>query len=154
MHYGRGRIPAALDAAEEAWKLAKLTDNPLIQAEISLDLCKILFSTNGAAIAWKYIEIALMNAFYTGNRLVIARALDYMGYGYLRRGDYQNAYRAYEAAAESYFDTVDAHVAEVCKENMGRIVQKEDNPNMVVGFYRPAIDMNRTLFYPSVQAPV
>ena len=31
----------------------------------------------------------------------------YMGYGYLRRGDYENAYGAYE---EQYHGTINAHV--------------------------------------------
>jgi len=55
----------ALDAIEEAWKHgAKLTENPSIQADISLDVGRILFSTNDDADAWKYIEIALMKASY------------------------------------------------------------------------------------------
>ena len=76
-----------------------------------------------------------------------------MGYGYLRRGDYQNAYVAYEAAAEKYLCTADACVAELCKSNMAKIVQKRRNPGTIVGFYRPDMEIDRTLFYPpSVQA--
>jgi tetratricopeptide (TPR) repeat protein len=101
VHYYEGRLPEALDAIEEAWKYAELTDSPFIQATVSLDFGKVLFSANKDAEAWKQIEIALMKASYTGDRLGIARALEYMGYGYLRRGDYQNAYGAYEAAAEN-----------------------------------------------------
>jgi hypothetical protein len=71
-------------------------------------LGRILFNTNRDTKAWKYIEISLINASYIGDRLQVARALEYMGYGYLRRGDYQNAYGAYEAAAEKYLGTVDA----------------------------------------------
>ena len=78
----------------------------------------------------------------------VARALEYMGYGYLRRGDYQNANGAYEAAAEKYLGTVDAHVAKVCKDNMAKIERKRGNPGAVVGFYRPLLDVDITLFYP------
>ena len=80
---------------------------------ISLDLGRILFNANQDAKAWKFIEISLINASYVGHRNQVARALEYtMGYGYLRRGDYQNAYGAYEVAAEKYFGTVEAHFAE------------------------------------------
>ena len=74
-----------------------------------------------------------------------------MGYGYLRRGDYQNAYGAYEAAAEKYLSTVDARFAERCKNNMARIERKQESPDSadtVIGFYRPNTDIDRTLFYP------
>jgi tetratricopeptide (TPR) repeat protein len=116
------------------------------------DFGKVLFSANKDAEAWKQIEIALMKASYTGDRFTIARALEYMGYGYLRRGDYQNAYGAYEAAAERYLGTVDARVVELCKDNMARIERKQGNPDTVIGFYRPPLDIDKTLFYPPVQA--
>jgi tetratricopeptide (TPR) repeat protein len=154
VHYREHRFPEALDTIEEAWKHAKLTDNPYIQSEISLDLAKILFSANRDTEAWEHIKIALMKASYTADRLGVAYALEYIGYGYLRRGDYQNAYGAYEAAAEKYLGTVETEIAEICKENMTRIKGKEENTDMVIGFYRPAIDVDRTLFYPSVQASV
>ena len=93
-----------------------------------------------------------MNASYIGDRMYVARALDYMGYGYLRRGDYQNAYGAYDAAAEKYLGTVKAHYAEVCRDNMVKIERKQENPDIVIGFYRPAPDIDKTLFYPPVQA--
>jgi tetratricopeptide (TPR) repeat protein len=109
VHYDQGRLPEALDAIEEAWKHAQLTENVSIQADISLDFGKILFSANRDTEAWEYIEISLMKASYIGRRFTVARALEYMGYGYLRRGDYQNAYGAYEAAAEKYIGTVYAN---------------------------------------------
>jgi hypothetical protein len=93
-----------------------------------------------------------MKASYTGNRLNIARALEYMGYGYLRRGGYQNAYGAYEAAAERYLGTVDAYNVQLCKDNMARIELKQGNPDAVVGFYRPRFGSDQALFYPLVQA--
>jgi len=152
VHYDEGRLSEALESIEEAWKGAELTENVSIQAEVSLDFGRILFSANRDTEAWKHTEIALMKASYTGNRLLIARALEYMGYGYLRRGDYHNAYGAYEAAAEKYLGTVDARVAEKCRENMAGIKFKEENTDMVTGFYRHHLDADQTLFYPPVQA--
>ena len=152
VYYDERRFPEALEAIEEAWKQAELTESPSLQATVSLTLCKILFNTNRDTEAWNYIEIARMLASYTGDRLASARALEYMGYAYLRRGDYQNAYEAYEAAAEKYSGTVDAVRADRrCKDNMAGIKQKQGNSDMVVGFRRPGIDIDRTLFYPPVQ---
>jgi len=93
-----------------------------------------------------------MKASYIGNQLLIAHAFEYMGYGYLRRGDYQNAYGAYAVAAERYVGTVQAHVAGTCKDNMARIKVKEENTGMIIGFYRPAADVDsEILFYPFLQ---
>ena len=152
VHYHQGSFPAALDAIGEAWKLAELTDNPIIQAEISLDLGRIFFKTNRDTKAWEHIEIALMKASHAGNRLIIARVLEYMGYGYIRRGDYQNAHGAYEAAADKYLGTTDSFVHDRCYDNMARIKYKEENPDMVVGFHRHGADIDETLFYPPIQA--
>jgi len=153
VHFYAGRSPpAALEAAEEARKLAELTDNPLLQAEISLDLGKILFNTNKDTKAWEHIEMALMKASCAGNRLEIGRSLEWMGYGYLRRCDYQNAWGAYEAASEKYLGIVHADHAKRCRDNMARIKQKEENPDMAVGFHRLSVDIDKTLFYPPVQA--
>jgi len=149
VHYHEGRLREALDAIEEAWKYAELTNSPSIQASISLSFGMVLFSADKDAKAWKQIEIALMKASYTGDRFNIARALEYMGYGYLRRGDYRNAYGAYEAAADGAVET--GH-AERCEENMARIGRKQGNPGIVVGFYRPGMDNDKTPFYPPVQA--
>jgi len=149
VYYHEGRFPEALDAIEEAWKHAELTDGPTIQANVSLSFGMVLFSADKDAKAWKQIEIALMKASYTGDRFIIARALEYMGYGYLRRGDYRNAYGAYEAAADG---ALGAGFAERCEENMARIERKQGNPDIVVGFSRPGIDIDKTLFYPPVQA--
>jgi len=150
VHYYEGELQEALDAIEEAWKHAELTDSQYIQAHVSLTFGMVLFGANRDAKAWKHIEIALMKASYTGDQLLIAGALQYMGYGYLRRGDYQNAYGAYEAAAERFLGTVDAHVGELCKDNMAKIEWKQGNPDAVVGFYRPSLDVDETLFYPPV----
>jgi tetratricopeptide (TPR) repeat protein len=149
VHYDQGRLPEALDAIGEAWKHAQLTNSLSIQGSISLDFGRILFSANRDAEAWEYIEISLMKASYIGNPLVIACALEYMGYGYLRKGDYQNAYGAYEAAAEKYIGTVVAHNTGRCVENMSKIKRKEKNNDTIIGFHRPAGDPNSaTFFYP------
>jgi len=154
VHYRQGRVPEALNAIEEAWKHAQLAENIPIQAAISLDFGKILFSlsTNRDTEAWEYLELSLMKASCIGNRWAAARALEYMGYGYLRRGDYQNAYGAYEATGEKYVGTVHAHATKRCEENMARVKRKEENTDMVIGFYRPGIDLHsKILFYPLLQ---
>ena len=150
VHEDEHRLLDALDAIQEASKYAELNVNQYFQTSISLDHGRLLFNNNRDTEAWKYIETALNNASYIGNRIQVARALDYMGYGYLRRGDYQNAYGAYEAAAEKYLGTVDARAAEQCKDNMARIELKQGNPDDVIGFYRPLLDYQfDTLFYPA-----
>jgi tetratricopeptide (TPR) repeat protein len=147
-YYHEGMVPEALNAVEEAWKHAESIDSPFIQGTISLTFGEILFSANRDTEAWKHIEIALTKASYIGDRLTAAQALRYMGYGYLRRGDYQNAYGAYEAAAEKYHAIGDPLGEEKCKDNMARIQQKQRNPDAVVGFYRPGGDIDKSLFYP------
>lgn len=89
MHCRERRLQEALDsdAIEEAWKQAELSDNIFIQAVVSL----ILFTANRDTEAQKHMEIALIRASHFGNRLTVARAFQYMGYGNLRKGDYRNA---------------------------------------------------------------
>ena len=87
VHLDEHRLPDALDAIEKAWKYAELTASPYHQSIISLALGRILFNTNQDTKAWKHIEISLINASYFGDRYQAARALECMGYGYLRRGD-------------------------------------------------------------------
>ena len=79
-----------------------------------------------------------------------------MGYGYLRRGDYLNAYGAYEAAAESYLGTVDEEpYCTKCKVNMAKIKDMQKNPDLNVGFERPRRDINwPSLYYPGAAASV
>ena len=133
---------------------AELTASRQSQMVISFTFGKILFNTDQDTKAWKYIEISLINASYIGARYEVAKALEYMGYGYLRRGDYQNAYGAYEAAAgnEKYLGTLGTHVAKACKNNMAKIGRKQGNPEAVIAFNRPSTDTDETLFYPPVQA--
>ena len=157
VYYHDKRLPEALDAAKEAWKLSEsYTNNPVNQAQNSLLLCMILFSMNRDTEAWKYMEISLTKNLELGNRRDGAQTLEYMGYGYLRRGDYVNAYSAYEAAAESYLGTVDEEPdGTVCKENMAKIKDKQKNPDLNVGFERPRSDINSSsLFYPGAAASV
>ena len=150
----RSRLPDALDAIEEAWKYAELTASRHSQSAISLTFGEILFNTNQDTKAWKYMEISLINASYIGDRYQVAQALENMGYGYLRRGDYQNAYGAYEAAAENFLGTTTNYTGNVkqCKDNMARVKRKQENPDEVVGFYRPSSDVDKSFFYPPVQA--
>ena len=79
-----------------------------------------------------------------------ALTLECMGYGYLSRGDYQNAYGAYEAAVEKFLGTT-ANVFR-CKQNMARIDWQQENPDAVIDFYTPSLDREIILFYPPVQA--
>ena len=88
VHLDDHRLLDALDSIEEAWKYAELTSSQYCQMLVSIDLGKILFNNNRDAKASKHIEIALMNASYIGDFHQTGRALDYMGYGYLRRGNY------------------------------------------------------------------
>jgi len=146
--YAEGRLPEALDTIEEAWKLAKLIDSPFIQGTISLTFSKILLSANRDSEAWKHMEIALMKASYVGDRFTVAQTLEFMGYGYLRRADYQSAYGAYDAAAEKYIGTTGVPGVKRCMTNMARIKQKQNNPNADIGFYKPNLDFDNSLFYP------
>ena len=153
VHYDEKRLPEALDAVEEAWEDAESNDDLVAQAQISFMFVTILFSANRDTEAWKYMEICLMKNSQLGNRCESARVLEYMGYGYLRRGDYFNAYGAYEAAAENYRGTVDEETSgSTCKDNMAKIKDKQKNPDLNVGFQRPGFDNDSSsLFYPSVQ---
>ena len=155
VHYNGKRLPEALDAAEEAWKFSEQDNNPPNRAESSLLLGNILFSANRDMEAWKYIEISLTNYLQLGNRRQSARALEYMGYGYLRRGDYLNAYGAYRAAAESYLGTDLEKNCTKCKDNMAKIEDMQKNPDLNVGFERPRNDMDwPSLFYPGAPTSV
>ena len=156
VHYHEKRFPEALDAAEEAWKLSEPDNNLVEQARISYLLGTVLFSTNRDTEAMKYMEISRTNNLELGNRLHSAIALEYMGYGYLRRGDYLNAYSAYEAAAESYLGTVDEEpYCTKCKVNMAKIKDMQKNPDLNVGFERPRNDINwPSPFHPGAAASV
>ena len=108
VHYHENRLPEALDAAKEAWKHSESHSSLSVQSHTSFIFGSILFSANKDMEAWKYMEISLTKYLELGNRRDSAATLEYMGYGYLRRRDYLNAYGAYEAAAEYYLGTVRA----------------------------------------------
>ena len=156
VHYDEKRLPEALDAAEEAWKLSELYNNLVEQAQISYLLGAILFSANRDTEAWKYMEISRTKNLELGNRRESARTLEYIGYGYLRRGDFLNAYGSYEAAVESYLGTVNEKWGCTrCKDNMAKIKNVQKNPDSNVGFQRPRSDINwPSLFYPGTTATV
>ena len=99
------------------------------------------------------MEISLTKNLELGNRRDSAATLEHMGYGYLRKGDYLNAYGAYEAAAESYLGTVDEELdGTTCKENLAKL---KKNPDLNVGFKRPRLDNNwPSLFYLGAAASV
>ena len=73
--------------------------------------------------------------------------MDLWPYGYLRRGDYLNAY---EAAAESYLGTdLEEPDCTTCKDNMVKIKDMQKNPDLKVGFERSRWDnIWPSLFYP------
>ena len=154
LHYKEKRLPEALDAAEEAWKNSEPENDMEYRAGISYLLGRILFSMNRDSEAMKYIEISLTNSLEIGNRLYSARTREYMGYGYLRRGDYLKSYDAYKAAAESFVGTVEeVRGCTRCKDNMAKIKDKQKNPGLNVGFERPNLDNNwPSLFYPGAAA--
>ena len=156
VHYHENRLSEALDAAEEASKLSESDNNLVNQVRISFVLGMILFSANRDTEAWKYLEISLTNNLELGNRRDTASTLEYMGYGYLRRGDYVNAYGAYKAAADSYLGTIDEEKdGTTCKANLAKIKDIQKNPDLNVGFERPRLDNNwPSLFYPNASASV
>ena len=82
--------------------------------------------------------------------------MPYLGYGYLRKGDYLNAYSAYEATAESYLGTVGEEPRYTkCKDNMAKVKDMQKNPDLNIGFERPPSDLNcPSLFYPGAAASV
>ena len=151
VHYYDNRLSEALDVAKEAWKHAELSNSLSVQAFVSREVSTILFSANRDTEAWSYIETALMKYSHLGNRRGSAISLEYMGYGYLRRGDYVNAYDAYEAAAEKYLGIPQQASSETrCKKNMAEIKRKQRNPGLDVGYERPFLDNDKSLFYPAV----
>ncbi|PPQ68908.1 hypothetical protein CVT26_001845 [Gymnopilus dilepis] len=147
-HYYDMRLSEALEAIEEGWKQAELSDIPFYQAFVSVDFGMILYNLNRDAEAWTQIEIAFMKGSQSGDEHSIVLALDHLGYGYLRRGDYRNALKAYEAASEKWGDTNEVKSEKYCKENIDKIREKQRNPQAVIGFRRPGIDHDDTLFYP------
>ncbi|KAF8896888.1 hypothetical protein CPB84DRAFT_1815882 [Gymnopilus junonius] len=85
VHYYDMRLPEVL---------AKLSENAFFEAFIAVDYGMVLYNLNQDAEAWNMIEIALMKASHVGDTQSVALAFDYIGYGYLRRGDFRNALSA------------------------------------------------------------
>ncbi|EDR09014.1 uncharacterized protein LACBIDRAFT_326687 [Laccaria bicolor S238N-H82] len=81
-----------------------------------------------------------------GNRSEVAKGLEYMGYGYLLRGDYG---RCYEGAAIAYCKLGEAWVEERCR--VARIKRKREENDVVIGFRRPHLSVEKSLFYGPVQ---
>jgi tetratricopeptide (TPR) repeat protein len=154
VHYHQHQLQDALAAVEDAWKYAELSDSPYIQAFVSQEHARILFSADRDREAWACLEVSLMMAAQVGNRGEVAKALEYMGYGYLRRGDYENAYGAYEAAAVEYCKSGEAWVEETCGDNLARIKRKQEENEVVIGFRRPHLSVEKSLFYGPVQVSV
>jgi len=148
VHYYEHRLPEALDAVMKSWKAAELSDSPFFQAFIAVDVGMVLYSLNRDAEARTYIEIALTKALYVGDMHSVALALDYMGYGYLRQGDYRNAYSAYEEAVGKFHGTNEIKGEKYCRDNLARLKQKQMNPDSIIGFRRPGLDNDDSLFYP------
>ena len=152
VHYYDNRLLEALESAKEAWKYAELSNCLSVQAFVSREVSTILFSANRDAEAWSYNETTLMKHSYLGNRRGSATALEYMGYGHLRRGDYHNAYEAYEVAAEKYHGIPQHASSETrCRKNMAKIKRKQKNLSLDVGFERPYPDNDESLFYPTIK---
>ena len=154
VHYHQHQLQDALAAVEEAWKYAELSESPYIQAFVSQEYARILFSADRDQEAWARLEVSLMMAAQVGNRGEVAKALEYMGYGYLRRGDYESAYEAYEAAAVEYCKSSEAWVEERCWDNMARIKRKREEEDVVIGFRRPHLSVEKSLFYGPVPVSV
>ncbi|KDR85866.1 hypothetical protein GALMADRAFT_234981 [Galerina marginata CBS 339.88] len=148
VQYREGRVMDALATIEEAWKLAQTIEIPFLQAAVTRNLCVFLFRVDRDAEAWHYLKMYLTNSLHLGNQSELAIALHYMGYGYLRQGDYRNAHSAYEAATERYVSTGAAWGVGICKDNIARIEQKLADPNSGVGFTRPSYENNKSLYYP------
>ena len=152
VHYYDNRLSEAIVIGKEAWKHAELSNSLSVQAFVSREVGTILFSANEDTEAWSYIETALMKYSHLGNRRGSAIALEYMGYGYLRKGDYLNAYDAYEAAAEKYFGIPKQASGEArCKKNIAEIKRKQRNPALDIGYERPYMDNDKSLFYPAIK---
>ncbi|KAF8900850.1 hypothetical protein CPB84DRAFT_1962249 [Gymnopilus junonius] len=148
VHYYEKRLPEALDAIKESWRQAELSESAFFQAFIAVDYGMILYSLNEDSEAWKLIKIALMKASHVGDTHSIVLAFDYIGYGYLRRGDYRNALSAYEAALPKFYGTREIKGESNCKENVAKLKEKQRTPDGVIGFRRPGLDNDDSLFYP------
>ncbi|EDR09251.1 uncharacterized protein LACBIDRAFT_296727 [Laccaria bicolor S238N-H82] len=67
VYYHRHQLQDALAAVDEAWKYAELSDSSYIQAFISQEYARILFSADRDREAWARLEVSLMMAAQVGN---------------------------------------------------------------------------------------
>lgn len=71
-----------------------------------------------------------------------------MSYECLRRGDYLNAYGAYEAAVEKYLGTTgEVSGGRRCRYSMAMIKDRQTNSDLDIDFERPYMDNDNSLFY-------
>ncbi|PPR03756.1 hypothetical protein CVT26_005795 [Gymnopilus dilepis] len=150
IHYYDKKLPDALDMITQASQLAARSGSPFFEGFVAVEFGMILFTLDRDGEAWKQIELALMKASNYGDEHCVVLALDYMGYGYLRRGDYRNALEAYEAASGKWAGTNETKSEKFCQENISKIKEKLRTPEAVIGFHRPGFDNNDSLFYPLV----
>jgi hypothetical protein len=141
-------------ATTKGFEHAELSDSPYIKAFISHEYARIHFSADRDREAWARLEVSLMMAVQVGNLGEVAKALEYMGYGYLRRGDYGNAYGVYEAAEVEYCKSGEAWVEERCGDNLAGMKRKREENGVVIGFRRPHLSVEKSLFYGPVQVSV
>jgi len=144
-----------LEAAQEAWEVVKHLDPSPIYGDILLLSGWVLLRMGRLVDASHSFEKSLGAQQHVGAILGTADALSWFGHMYLHSGAYADAYLAFEAAVEKYADlgdeSLDRQLFEPrCRENMGNIKLKQENPDLRIGFYRPRGDRNwqRDLFYP------
>jgi len=143
-----------LEAAQEAWEVVKHLDPSPIYADI-LELSGWVLLRMGRLMeASQSFEKCLSAYQYVGAALGAAAVWSHFGYLYLHTGAYTDAYSAFEAAAERYADLGDESPDRQrheprCRENIGRIKLKQENPDHRIGFYRPWGERDEDdLFYP------
>ena len=105
IHYYDKKLPDALDMITQASQLAARSGSPFFEGFVAVEFGMILFTLDRDAEAREQIELAYMKASNYGDEHCIVLALDYRGYGYLRKGDYLNALKAYEAASGKWAGT-------------------------------------------------
>jgi len=145
---------AVHDAVQEAWEIAGHLEPSYVHGNILVLLGEVFVRMGRLVDAMNAFEKCLSAYQYIGAGLGVAQALDNIGYVYLHSGAYSDAYSAFEAAAEKYADlggnSSDRQEYEPrCRENMENIRQKQENPDQVIGFYRPRNNREQDLFYPT-----
>ena len=145
---------AVHDAVQEAWEIAGHLEPSYVHGNILVLLGEVFVRMGRLVDAMDAFEKCLSAYRYIGAGLGVAQALDNIGYAYLHTGAYSDAYSAFEAAAEKYADLGDnssdrEEFEPRCRENMENIRLKQENPDQVIGFYRPRNNREQDLFYPA-----